>query len=148
MSINVLLEGHFHLELFMLVFSEVQSGAYSINTACNRPSAQRLQFRCYCYTHKRNTGTYIKAAKLQSPYMHAHKGRQPGEARKRQRQQEQTNKKPSTHWHAPVTSEACWNWVTCVYLFCSFLDTQIAPWMGAVRAPQSAEAEYVHFYVP
>lgn len=68
----------------MLVFSVVHSGAYSINTACNRPSAQRLQFRCYCYTHKRNIGTYMKTAKLQNPYMHAHKGRQPGEAQKRE----------------------------------------------------------------
>lgn len=58
--------------------------------------------------------------------------------------------KTSTQRHAPVTTEACWKWVTCVYcfLFFFFVDTQIAPWVKTGRAPQRTKAEYVHFYFP
>lgn len=73
--------------------------------------------------------------------------KQTAKANKKQGQ----NKKKNECWltlNAPVPTEACRNWVTCVYLFCSFLYTQIAPWMETERAPKSTEAEYVHFYFP
>lgn len=98
------------------------------NTVWNTTSGKWLQFKCNGYI-----GTYIKAAKsTRSDIGTLTKGDSYGRCNKRK----QTNK--STHWHAPVTTEARWNWVTCVYLCCSLLDSQIAPWMGkATELPKA-----------